>query len=239
MSDSIIVYWAPQNCIGIDEKDWSIIVNEPRNVYSYLIKNINKDNSRSFFECPSFKNFGKQTFFVTNPIKLDAEIKNNVEIIYNSKNYINSEISKLPSIKNNTLFNYPVNYLFFCEEDLEMSLSSPYFHYAPHLKYGCVVPGDFNVGSWFRQTNFEFNLWDEKIIIEENEPIAYFRFKTNKKIILKRFVVNEAIARINNVCCSSSQWESRVPLSKRYNRFKKTKMNKILLNEIKKNIIED
>ena len=40
-------------------------------------------------------------------------------------------------------------------------------------------------------------------------------------------------------CGSASSWESFVPLADRYKRFKQTHMNKMVLNEIKKNLIDN
>lgn len=239
MSNQVTIYWCPENDFS-GNKDWSILVEQPESLLNHLKDKRNIETKISFFRCPSVTNFIKNIYVVKNTMPVDIKIENK-KIVYNNKNYINADIVHSPSIEENFLLNYPIKYYFFCEEEITLSITSPFFSYSPHLKYGSIVPGEFSIGSWFRPTNCEFNLWknNNSIIIEENEPIAYFKFNTNKKIIFKRFAINNEIMRISNVCSSSSQWEANVPLLKRYKRFKSTKMNKILINEIKKMVIND
>ena len=52
-----------------------------------------------------------------------------------------------------------LSYIFFSEEDIEMTMTSPFFSDAPHLQYGSIVPGSFNISKWFRNVNLEFNIW--------------------------------------------------------------------------------
>jgi hypothetical protein len=134
---------------------------------------------------------------------------------------------------------YGLKWIFFSEEDIEMTLTSPYFSQSPHLHYGAVVPGQLKINSWFRAVNLEFNLWPNvsEFKVEEDEILAYFNFNTNKNIKLVRFEMNEKLHHYSNAGIQSTVWESWVPLKKRYDRFKKSRMNELVLAEIKRNIV--
>lgn len=236
MKDDIItVYWSPTM------PQWNILYEDPINCYSELISEINKDSTKiNFFRCPSFRDLTKNIFLLRNPMSSHFIIDENMKVIPKSKNYIDSTISHSPSIKNNILFNYSISHYFFCEESLEVIRTAPYFHDVPHEKYGKVVPGKWDCGSWFRPIDNEINLWDnvKEFKIDKGEPLSYYYFNTNKKIILKRFYPSEKIMDIGTNCGQSSSWEQGIPLLKRYERFKNSKTNKILIDEIKKNVID-
>jgi hypothetical protein len=237
--DELVVYWSPSTEM-IKEKNWNILYEDPENCYFDLIKNINKNNlENNFFRCPSFKMFLQNVLIVKNPIESSFIIENN-QAIPTSKNYINASIIREPSINNNLLLDYSIGHYFFTEEDVEVFRTPPFFHRPKHYLYGALVPGQWNCGSWFRPIQTEFNLWDnvKEIHFEKDEVLSYLFFNTSKKINLKRFVMNEKIFSFGLSCSSSASWEKNVPLISRYKRFKQSKSDKILLSEIKKNLVD-
>lgn len=235
--ETTTIYWSGDT--GWQENfDWNILFNSPDNLYHDLSKNINKESITSnFFMCPSFKSLTKKAFVIKNPIKSTFILQEDNNVVSDSP--IIGEELRQPSIIDNRLFRYGISYFFFSEEDVEATITPPYLHNSGHQKYGALVPGSFNIGSWFRQINFEYNLWSgvDSIKFDEEEAIAYISFNTNKKIILKRFAMSEKLYKIQNTCGQSSKWEPMVSLSKRYNRFKKSNMKKIVIQEIKRNLI--
>lgn len=238
--ETVIVYWSPFN-YQENNFDWNILYEDPVNCYEDLLQNNNlKSNNNNFFLCPAFKNLMKNTFVIKNPIESEFDIIEN-KIFIKSNNYINSEIIHQPSIKNNILLDYGISHLFFSEQELEILRTPPYFHNVQNRNTGSVVPGKFNCGSWFRPIRNEFNIWDNVTTIKilENEPISYITFITDKRVVLKRFSLNKKLMDIAKTCSTSSDWEKKVPLVKRYNRFKNTKTNKIVINEIKKNLVDE
>lgn len=241
MNKSVKIYWSPHDRDMSDEYNWNILYEEPVSLFKFYSKNNNVYNTENnFLQCPSVRNLFRKTFLIKNPIRTHVSVDDNGDFNILSKNYINLESTRQPTIENNILFKYQHSFYFFSEEDITLKLSSPFFNNSPHMKYGAVVPGEVNIGSWFRSINFEFNLWENnnEMLIEEEEPIAYISFDTDKKIDLVRFKMTNGLYKIANTNSISPNWESKVPLSKRYSRFKKTKTNKIVLNEIKKNLVD-
>lgn len=242
MKKSSVVYWASDDGLtNNQDMDWSILFREPESLLEKLYKNNEKTNDNNFFQCPAVKKSIKNTFVFNNPIQSYYKIQKDGSVISNSKNSIYSSIVHQPTIKNNTLFSYNLSFYFFSEEDINIRFTSPFFSQANHMRYGSLVPGSFNISSWFRSINLEFNLWEgvDEFNIEEDEPIAYFNFDSENKVILKRFKMNESLTKIAKTCSNGSYWETRVSLLKRYKRFKDTKTNLFILKEIKENIINE
>jgi len=85
-------------------------------------------------------------------------------------------------------------------------------------------------------------MWNNKgnFVLEEDEPIFYAKFITDKKIKLNRFTLTEKLFNYADHCSNSPvTMKSNIPLSERYRRFKESKMNNLILKEIKENLCLD
>ena len=231
------IYWSPVT--ETDPVDWSILYKDPTVLFDDLQSNMNKDipKDQNLMYCPAVKDLTKQIVVVKCPMTSHYKLENN-ELKTISKNFISTYVNHQPNLKDSFLFNMNLSYIFFSEEDISMTITSPYFSKSPHLSYGSIVPGKLNISKWFRNINVEFNMWGDEFKIEENEDMLYCHFDTNDNIELVRFDMNKRMKQILNSCAFSSDWEKFVPLAKRYRRFKESKRKEILLKEIKNNIIE-
>lgn len=239
MSKDVTIYWAPNDFFQNNDTSWNILYKDIQPLSQYYNKKV-FNKKENFLQCPSVTGLMKKTYVIENPIASSFIFENN-SIIQKGKTFINSSIVHDPTIENNILFSYGISLVFFSEEEIDMMLTSPYFSNSQHLKYGSIVPGKINIGSWFRKINLEFNLWEnnKEITINENEHLAYISFNTEKNIIMKRFYMNETLHKISKATSTSSLWEPRVSLEKRYRRFRQSATKKIVLSEIKKNLIDD
>ena len=212
-----IVYWAPMLQPQKDD-NWNLLFIEPERLLNKFINdtsNLEDDRIKKMKRCPAFTNLSRNTFYVQNPIETEFNIDNGVNI----------ELG--------------LSYLFFCEEDMELLMTSPYFSETKHTKHAMIVPGRFNISKWFRPFNLEMMLinTENKFKIKENEHLAYFTFLTDDKVILKRFQLNETLRKIATTLSNVSHWWQNVPLLKRYDRFLKTKTNRLVITEIKKQLV--
>jgi len=235
--DEIIVYYSPVN-LRHPEANWDILSYEPLQVFDQVKENYSKEKM-SFIGCPAVKNLLKNTFAWKNTLRSEYQIKDgNVEIV--SKQGIAGFIDHQPTIKDNVLLIIMQSFALFCEEDsLEVELTAPYFEKAQHLQYGAVVPGRFDIAKWYRPINIEFNLWANQnyFSLDEDETMAYLSFKTDKQVKLVRYQMTEELVKIQRVVSDSATWNPKVPLSNRYQRFKRSRMKDIVLKEIKKNVV--
>lgn len=241
MKNSITVYYASPDNLQ-ETQDWSILYKEPISLNKYLLKNINKERSsdvqnRGFMSCTAYKGLTNNTYVVENPIESSYTLDGDMQST--SKNSLSALYKREPQLNNQILFEYNYPLIFFAEESLEMQFTAPYFLNAPHLKYGAVTPGQYNIGSWFRPIQTEINLWENKkeFKIKKGEPLAFLNFLTNKKINFEMFHMSDDLSRIMTVCATASTWEVNVPLVNRYARFHESKMLKKTLKLIRENLV--
>lgn len=230
------IYWSPASYS--ETVDWSILYPEPKNLFKSTLeqKENNLEKNNNLFLCPSIKDLFEKIIVIKCPLTSYYKISNNT-ITPISNNYLSYDTPHKPNIKNSFLFTITLPYVFFSEEDIEMTMTSPFFSNSKHLQYASIVPGTFNISKWFRNVNFEFNVWNNEFKIDEGEDMIYFNFNCKNNIELIRFDLNEDLRKIINVCAQSSSWEKFVPLAKRYKRFKQSRLNKKVLKLIKKNLI--
>ena len=232
-----IVYWAP---VFFDENvDWNMLYYDLPSLQEYLRPNMVKnDPGNNLFYCPAIGNITRNTFLIINPIETHCICSDN-EIRVKSKNHLTLDIGHPPSIEDNLLLEYGLHYVFFTEENLTLTMTSPYFTQSEYMKFGALVPGKLKINSWFRALNLEFNLWkgNKEFHVKKDEVLAYVNFDTDDKIKLVRFNMSKDLHKYINACGKSSSWESFVPLVDRYKRFRQTRMQDMILKEIRKNIV--
>lgn len=232
------VYWAPWVVQEDNVQNWNMMFIEPEKLINKVIKylpNLNGERMKASLRCPAFTNLARNTYYVKNPIETELTIENGqINII--SKNANVTQFGKEGSTDTIIYGNY---YIFFCEEDLEILLTSPHFSETNYTEHGLLVPGKFNISKWFRPVTLEMLLVKNQnyFKMQENETMAYFTFLTDDKVELKRFNLNETLKKISSTCATASYWWKNVPLIKRYDRFIKTKTNRLVMSEIQKELV--
>jgi hypothetical protein len=232
---SSTVYWAP--FFDTSSNDWNMLYPDPTSLFEDLLPLKSAEKQLNLFYCPAFANLAKNTFVLKNPMKADFTVVNN-RVISNVDDYISVSIDHPPSILDNPLLVYGLKWLFFSEDDMDMTITAPWFGNTPHLTHANIMPGKFNISKWFRPYNNEFSLRENKLILEKDEAMCYITFNTDKPVKLVRFEMNDKLKGYALGCSLSSSWEKWVPLASRYKRFLETRTNKLVLKEIKKNIVE-
>ena len=237
MSETCTVYWAP---VFIEAtQNWNMIYPDLTSVHDRIRPYKTSTKSGNFFYCPSFTGLVENTFVLENPIAGSYKIVNN-QVGAHDETFINAWTEHAPSMEGCNMLSYGMKWVFFTEEDIEMMLVSPFFGNAEHLKYGNVMPGKLNISKWFRYINLEYILHTgvKEFKVNKGESLAYVVFNTNKKVNLKRFEMNDKLHSYGLATGTSTKWEPRVPLATRYKRFMETRTNKLVLNEIKKNLVD-
>ena len=228
-----IVYWAPW-FVPQEEHHWNMLFIEPQKLLTKVVKDVSTTSDlrlKAMVRCPAFSSIGKNTFYVENPMTTEFDIVNG-EIEYKGDNFYYCTLSKGKST-----FKYGLSYIFFSEDDLELMMTAPHFSQTEHTNYAKLVPGKFNISKWFRPVNLEMLLYGNYFKMPEYEHMAYFQFLTDDKVELKRFELNETLRKISDTCSTVSDWWKNVPLINRYDRFLKTKTNRLVMKEIKKQLL--
>ena len=253
MKDSITVYWSPKSISELDGKDWTFLYPKPRSLFasikehlSDLNPEIQTSSGSNILACPAVSAKSKKIIVFNSPITASYKYKllDNNECLVEpiSKEYLHFKISRQPTIDYGPCISFSLGYHLFSEEPLDAYFTPPMFHPTKYTKYGSPIFGEFDIGQWFRPYNFEVQMWDKEgeFHIKEGEPLFYVEFKTDKKILIKRFAMNEKLQKISAACIESFSLFGRgESLQERYRRFNDTNMREIVLDQISKNIINE
>lgn len=238
----INVYWSPYYDVSLGSADWSFLYPKPKTLFSTLTEKKNLDSgSGNFFACPAFSNKTKNMYVFSNTLSGSYQYEGS-EIHPTSEKFVSVFSERKPSIDQGPLFTFSLRYLFFADQPLDAYFTPPYFSKPEYTQYGSVVPGEFDIGQWFRAYNFEIQTWSNsgEIHLKENEPLFYVEFKTDKKIKMHRFKQTDQILKYS-IACSTTQhlFGKGESLIKRYSRFKDVGLKEKVLMEIKNNLLED
>lgn len=258
MSKEVTVYWAPwiegeytqpeRNRMGVNQ--W--VYQEPQSVYrDILSKKSDQKITKNFFQCPATRDALQNIYVIRCPFETEAEVilkedgavdKIKQDWAKDSPDLLSQmpiQLAHAPSKENELLLVVDFSRVFFCEESLLMRMTAPWFHEAPHLQYGAAVPGMYDIGHWIRPVNFEVNLWQgqTKLKYEEDEPMGYLEFATDKKINFQRFEATPKLKSITADAISIRNKKTSNSLIKRYQVFDRSPVRKVILKEIKDNLL--
>lgn len=234
--EEVVVYWAPY-------ENKEELYHKPINLYSSLKnKKEKRFKEQGFFSCPSFKDLTSNTYIFSstsdNMYKLDIP---NGRLEFTDTSVEASSV-RPPSIENCFLFKLSLSWIFFSEESLIMEITPAYFSDTSHTEFGAIVPGAFDIGRWFRPINAEFQLWDgvDTFSLPKEEPIFYAKFNTNKKVVFKKFQMNEELENIKKEHIDSRiAMKPFLQLKERYDSFDKEMLSFKIIKTINSGDIND
>jgi len=188
----------------------------------------------------------KKTFVFRNSLSssyhYDFTDKENPVVIPTSKNYLDAKILRSSAFKEGGSIVLGLRYIFFSEEPVLGYISPPMMHEPKYTKSATAIPGAFDISKWFRPFVMEVQTWKTQgdIFIEEDEPLFYFEAATEREVVLKRFEVNDKLMRYLDGCVQApAKFGRYLPLRDRYKKFTESRMNDLVLKEIKNNIVKD
>lgn len=188
---AITVYWA---CV---EDQW-MLANEPQSVSSiFYSKNLIDNNQGSKINhCPAFNKNLKNLYTLQSIYEYDFHIdESGISTSKYDQKFFQDHVVVRSLQKR--FFSYQTKYIFFTDAP---SLNVTFYEY-PFLENNnittrCIpVAGQFDIGKWFRNTEFAFYLKSEfdQFKIERNEIYSYLRFHTEEKINFVQFRHNEKL----------------------------------------------
>jgi hypothetical protein len=247
----LTVYWAPAILpkTGDPDIDWTGSLGQYpypnlRTLSSDLMADKNPHRGPStYLSCPAATDVFKTTAVIYNGIPCeyvyDLSDHQNPRVEPKTDKYLNLKIPRPPALNNKPTVEFQLRWFFFAEEPLVMRVTPPMFHQPKYTKYASAVPGSYDIGRWLRPLVFEIQMWEDrgKLVFEENEPLMYVSFETDKKVKLQRFVTSKELAE-HSVHGLVRTWAEGMGLDKRYDVFENSGMREIVLREIRKNIVE-
>ena len=216
--NEITVYWCPNFSVDPEMPvDWTMIYRVPES----------KGESGNTFTLST--NVGVDFFYDPKIF----EFKSNIETYIGGRNEGDLE-------GNNLVLSINAGWIFFSEEDLSLKVINPDEADAPHVKQGLLKEATHNVSCWFKPIDAKFSLpsGEKRFAFQRQEPIAEIEFLTEKKVNLQRFVPTESLMFMRNSCLRTSilfdDTFSQEDLEKI---FVESEMHKIVLREIKNNLL--
>lgn len=233
---SINVYWT--SC----EDEW-LLQKKPDSVIARFNNRNLKTNDKEIMEinsCPAILNEFQNTFNIYSLYDYDFSIEENRIISQGyDQNFFQNHII-IRSLQNK-LFSFNQRFIFFTEEDsLEATIFMPPNMEDNNITKRCLLlSGRIDIGKWFRSTDFAFFLRDDhtSFKIEREEVMCYVKFHTKEKINLKQFIYTNTLRQYANACGCISKSTRKSPLIKLENYYKLLKHKKMILKEIKNNLV--
>lgn len=231
----INVYWA---CI---ENEW-IRAQAPIPVSSIFYNDKKYDKQYpdvNMHHCPAFNNHLSNMFALRSlySYKFNVDSSN-----ITSPDYDQEFFSRHVNIKSieKRLFSFNQSFIFFTDaKSLPVTLSLPPYLENNNISARCMVlPGELDIGKWFRNTDMAFYLKEpySEFCIEEGEVFAYMKFHTSEKI---NFIQYRQTDKLNSMLLdtirSKNNKKKVFSMEKFYSLFN---TKKIILKEIKENILD-
>ena len=230
---TINVYWA---CIG---KHW-MQASAPESVRSTLREKDIADGNRMthIHRCPAFNDHLRNVFTLKSIYDYDLSFSGNS---LGSHMYDQEFFDEMITVRSmeNRFISYNMQYIFFTEEE---SLKTSFYEF-PFLEDNdftkkCIIfPGVYDIGKWFRNTELAFILKPEhnSLNIKQGDVYSYMRFHTDESINFIQFRYNNLLDEYKNDGFNMTFFEPRVKL---LNYYKLQKNKKLILKEIKNNIVD-
>jgi len=232
---AINVYWA---CLN----DQWMRAEEPENVYKrFYQKNISdKDNPLlSLNYCPAFNNNLKNLFAVKSIYDYNFKVSDgNISSLLYDQNFFDKNII-VRSVEKKA-FSFLNQFIFFTEDDsLKITgYEYPFFEDNSITERCLFIPGQYDIGKWFRPLEFPFILKNNfnEFQVSEKEVLYYLRFHTEEKINFKQFIPTDKINKYIDIDLSNNIGVKKnlKKLDWWYDSFK---IKKNIIGEIKKNLI--
>jgi hypothetical protein len=252
MNNEIVVYWSPF------VHGWEMLYTEPKSIYSDIKSkannNLHKSNS-SMFACPASNDVLQNVYAIKSnlddyyelPVKFleDLEKQETIEqqiFLPMNNNKLSFMVQRKSILKDYWDIEYNLKWVFFADEPLKMKITSPYFPHSAPTPGAFVAAGQMDIGQWFRNINLNYFVPKTATSMEfkVDDSLMYLEFMTDKKIVFKRFQITPLIDQMLIESIESPQrYGKHLPLVKRYEMAKKSKLRERVLTEIKKNLIEE
>jgi hypothetical protein len=243
----LIIYWAPFAMVE-NQYRYILLDMEPIPLKSYVIKNKAKNpelqvtrgrlNPGGYHTCSAMHELAVNTFILKAPFDSKVDLDEDGFLLnqHLSKWFVPRE----KSLDESLCIDFDIPYLFFSEESVSMRVTPPYMTKTVQQDYGFPSAVKYDISKWFRPLIITYQLWSgiRSLEIKENDPLLYINFETDRPIILKQFELTQNIVSQAQACMADKDVYPRQKMQLLYNRFQSSKMNEIILKEIKNNLID-
>jgi hypothetical protein len=227
---AITVYWA---CL---EQEW-LRAQKPVPIWEkFITKNDIPDTNIQY--CPAFKKSLKNVYglksiydyrFTVNQATVTSDLYD--QNFFNEHVIVRSNIHKV--------YSFQTYYIFFTEAKSLLMTANMYPALEDtELTKNCLIyPGTFDIGKWYRNIEFAIRLKKDSncFSINEGEIYSYLKFHTDTDIKFVQYRNNEVLEKYLKECVHAKM--NKIKFKKLEDYYFMFKTKKMIINEIKKNIL--
>jgi len=215
-------FWSDINDAGQDWK--TVLFYEPEPADKIILQ---KYKDYTFSKCPAVPSFYHNSFIIRCPFDLDLTIDLDKKICYadqQNQNFIDKNLrirwADFP-INGKPLVSISIDYVFVCDEDVEIECQKiPLMDNEISNKID-VVPGSFNIHKWVRPIDFTFVITDPSasIKLKRNDPIFLVKFRTKNNQSVELTQIDNSDQKLKKILRSLHQTRVVLPrqsLNSRY-----------------------
>jgi hypothetical protein len=234
------VYWSV--IILHDEISPFLTYEEPKTIAESLnaIDTSTLKPGDNFKYCPAFRKQSSNTFKLSFPFDYRLSFENNnIKTDMYDQRFFDAMVSiRSPEMR---MLSLNLHYLFVAEESLEMATYPSYMSDNDFAVKTILIPGQFDIGRWVRPLDCAFMMrkgFDE-VNINRGDEYLTIKFLTDEKINLKKFFVSPILANLIKQNVESRTYKKKAqPLQYYYNLYQRAKMHKLIMKEIKNNLMD-
>jgi len=136
--------------------------------------------------------------------------------------------------------NYNISWVFHASEPLTMKTSAPHFPATTPAPGTYMVPGQLDVGRWFRQINLDYHVPvnAKEFYVQKNDPLMFMDFQTDRKIKFRRFIPTPELQQLALEFADSSVTHRRSSMAERYEYARRSKMDLVAKKLIQDAVVE-
>lgn len=243
----ITIYWAPSHNDD-DGNPYNMLYRTPESLLSFI--HGEKTPAASQQQCPAMKDRLTNVFVLRSAI--DEVFDFNPAVIEETQMHterrvrydVGSTVDVTKIRESNLNGYYPItynmNWVFFASEPVKMKFTAPYYPAVSPVRGAVMATGEYDIGRWYRNATLDYHIpfGEYHFEIRKGDPLAFVEFETDKKIVFKRYEMNDTLLKYHyESVLSMERYGYNKPLEERYEMAEAAELPKMILSEIKKQAI--
>ena len=245
-SDTITVYWGPGERLPYPSRN-NMIHRKPESLLSFIHGERTPEAQQ--VRCPAIKDRLDNVYVMKSAVddtfdfNLDevAAVKDGYDQhIYDVDSKFKVIKTRVPNLKNYYPATYMLSWLFFASEPVMAKFTAPYYPAFSPIKGALLATGEYDIGRWFRPVALDYHIPIDQSHFElhKDDPVMFVEFMTDKKVVFKRFQPDDILHSLSvEYANTPTSVGPNLSLEERYELAEDSEMTKIVLANIKKNLV--
>lgn len=245
-SDTITVYWGPGERLPYEARN-NMLHRKPESLLSFIHGEKTPESTQQ--RCPAMKDRLNNVFVFKSAVndEFDINLDEVAAVRYKDEQHLFNVPSKTKVIQPRPgqlngyyTATYMMTWLLFASEPVLAKFTAPYYPAVSPVKGALLATGEYDIGRWFRPVALEYHIPDGEnhFSIKENDPLMFVEFMTDKKIVFKRFQPDDILQSLAVEFANSPKAIGQnMTLDHRYDIADESEMSKLVLAQIKKNLV--